>query len=417
MNRNIMLGQFTKVLTHGNKVILGNRRNGKWMKMSQECYEILKLAMQESATTNELIEAFEDQEDKEYFFELLQLLYKENLLADTEEMLLFDKNFSVDIAITNRCNLRCKHCCVDSDLTNLSDPLDTDVLKTVLNKVVKSKPKSICLTGGEPLIRKDFFEILSHLNDIYDGEIRVMTNGTLINSENVKQLVAHVSAIDFSIDGVNEDTCSTIRGKGVFNKVLHSVELLKNHHFDKISLSMVLTKENYVLRNQFEELNKELGTRGIARAFSPIGRGKDNKDSLQPKEKEVQIEEIRMMNLDIDDVHICLCGGLFKEIYINSKGQIYPCGLLERDKYYVGNILEIEDLSSFLGSGEFKKYDGYQNWEYLQPDKHEKCKDCDVNLFCWNCLHYLDLIESNDGFYESVCPELKRNFQRIVWED
>lgn len=156
MNRNIMLGQFTKVLTHGNKVILGNRMNGKWMKMSQECYEILKLAMQESATTNELIEAFEDQEDKEYFFELLQLLYKENLLADTEEMLLFDKNFSVDIAITNRCNLRCKHCCVDSDLTNLSDPLDTDVLKTVLNKVVKSKPKSICLTGGEPLIRKDF---------------------------------------------------------------------------------------------------------------------------------------------------------------------------------------------------------------------------------------------------------------------
>jgi len=415
MNNKIIVSRFTKIMTHGNKVILGSRRNGKWIKISYECYEVLCLAAQEGATANSLIEAFEDPEDKEYFDKLLKLLYKERLLVEHEEPLEYDRNFSVDIAVTNRCNLRCTHCCVDSDLTSFSDPMDTGMLKNVLKKVVMCRPKSICLTGGEPLVRKDFFEILTYLHDIYDGEIRLMTNGTLINRKNVNELISCISAIDISIDGIDEKTCSFVRGKGVFNKAITSVHLLKERNFDNISLSMVLTKENFALRDEFHKLNDQLGTRAITRAFSPIGRGSDNKESLQPMEKEAQMEEKRMLKFDKEDVHICVCGALFKEIYINYRGDIYPCGLLERDKYYLGNIMDIPDLHAFLENGDFKKSDGYHNWELLQPDKHIRCKDCDVNLFCWNCLHYLDLLDENESFFNNVCPELKQNFQRIVW--
>ena len=118
MSQSIIFNQFTKSIIHGNRVILGNRRNGKWIKISKECYEILKLAEAENATTNELIEAFEDKGDQEYFKELLRLLFKEDLLAAQEELVHFDNDLSIDIAVTNRCNLKCKHCCVDADLTN-----------------------------------------------------------------------------------------------------------------------------------------------------------------------------------------------------------------------------------------------------------------------------------------------------------
>lgn len=417
MNKNMILSQFTKIMTHENKVIIGSRKSGKWLKISKECFDILELAINEKASSEQLIEAFESNEDKEYFLQLLQLLYKENILVENEENSQLEKGFSIDVAITNRCNLRCTHCCVDSDLTNFTDPMDTETLKDVLNKVVKCKPKSICLTGGEPMLRKDFFEVLYHLNNIYDGEIRVMTNGTFITSNNVKDLITHVSAIDISIDGINEETCSVVRGKGVFNKVLNSIDLLKSNGFDKISLSMVLTKGNYELRNEFQQLNEQLGTRGITRAFSPIGRAESNKDVLQPKEKEIEMEGKRFQNLNCDDLHVCTCGALIKELYINYMGKIYPCGLLENDKYCIGDVIKIEDLNNFLENETFKKSEGYKNWIHLQPDKHEKCKDCNVNLFCWNCLHYLELVENNEYFFEKVCPELKRNLQGIIWGD
>lgn len=417
MSQSIIFNPFTKAMVHGNRAIIGNRRNGKWIKISKECYEILKLAEGEKATTNELIEAFEDKGDQEYFKELLRLLFAEDLLIAKEELIHFDKDLSVDIAVTNRCNLKCTHCCVDADFANLMDPMDTYTLKDVIKKVVTCRPKRICLTGGEPLIRKDFFEILTYLRDLYEGEIRIMTNGTLINQENVEMLVACANAIDISIDGVNEETCSNIRGKGVFKRVVDSIHLLKAHHFNKISLSMVLTKENYRLRDQFQALNDQLGTRGITRAFSPIGRGDDNKSSLQPKEEEALFEEERMKKVTQDDIHVCMCGALFKEFYINYEGNIYPCGLMEKDEYCVGNILNVDNFSNFLAEGAFKVSVGYSNWQRLQPDQHEKCKDCDVNLFCWNCLHYLDLVEGNETFFKEVCPELKRNYQDIVWGD
>lgn len=111
-------------------------------------------------------------------------------------------------------------------------------------------PKLV-FSGGEPMVRSDFWEILDYTRKNYKGKIDIATNATLINEANVDRLIANVNRLDISIDGIDEDSCSEIRGKGVFNKVIRSINLLKERGFDEIYLSMVISDYNKELKKVF----------------------------------------------------------------------------------------------------------------------------------------------------------------------
>lgn len=110
----------------------------------------------------------------------------------------------------------------------------------------------------------------------FEGIIILATNGTLIHKGNVSDIIQYIDRIDISVDGVDEESSRKIRGRGVFAKVLKSVELLKLNGFDSISLSMVLTEDNEKLEEQFLDLNRKLGTFPVLRRISWIGRALEN---------------------------------------------------------------------------------------------------------------------------------------------
>ncbi|WP_330653158.1 radical SAM protein, partial [Clostridioides difficile] len=73
------------------------------------------------------------------------------------------------------------------------------------------------------LIREDFFEIIKYIKQkLPDTKLILSTNGTLIDEHNVDFIITNFEKIDISIDGVDENTCSETRGKGVFHKVISS---------------------------------------------------------------------------------------------------------------------------------------------------------------------------------------------------
>ena len=78
----------------------------------------------------------------------------------------------------------------------------------------------------------------------------------LINENNVRWLVEWCDAFEISIDGVDEETCSLVRGKGVFHKVCDRVRLIKKYTDKPISLSMVFSDKNDYLVPQFKELKR-----------------------------------------------------------------------------------------------------------------------------------------------------------------
>lgn len=146
-------------------------------------------------------------------------------------------------------------------------------------------PKSITSSGGEPMIREDFFDIASFLRENYTGIITLSTNGTLITKDNVAKLCDLVDQIDISIDGIDEESCAKIRGRGVFGKVLNSVDLIHECDFTNVSLSMVFSDTNEMYEEQFYELNKKLGTKALPRIYADIGRAKKNREQFTSKTK------------------------------------------------------------------------------------------------------------------------------------
>lgn len=309
---------YITVLENENRVIIANRWNGQWMKISKECFDIILEILKKDAKEIAWEDIFADDDDMEYIRKVFNNLIDMDILKKEEDYFIE----SVYISLTHKCNLRCIHCSVNAGIEE-SDILDTDEIKNVIHKLENSKVKTIIFTGGEPLVRNDIFDILKYARRSFSGKIVLMTNGTLINKDNVKELTTNLNAIDISIDGVDESTCSIIRGSGVFDKVMQAVELLHNNSFFNIALSMVSSIENNKNLETFYALNKKLETKAVVRVFCERGRGKLSKDkfvevlpndNVQPSITDKEYEEMKKELYD--QILACSCGAGHKQLLL-----------------------------------------------------------------------------------------------------
>ncbi len=86
------------------------------------------------------------------------------------------------------------------------------------------------------------FEILSYTKEKFKGKIRLSTNATLIKENQVDEIIDGLYAMEISLDGYDELSCSKVRGKGVFTKVINLIKYIKSKGFNNIGLSMVVGK-------------------------------------------------------------------------------------------------------------------------------------------------------------------------------
>lgn len=264
-----------KKIIHNDKLVLINLNTGQWIRMSMTVYKIIDKFIVKNVPYEQLMTVLADEEDKRYVASIIkQMLEIEVIYCGKEKC----RNQKVVIfEVTNRCNLRCVHCCNNADVCSDYELSKNEVIK-ILDFLISNDPVNIIISGGEPLIRDDFVEIICYLRKNYDGKITVMTNATLINKNNVSFIVKNIDEINISIDGIDEKTTDRVRGKGVFKKVLDTVNLLHEEDFGNIALSMVFGDKNYHLESKFIALNRRLGTRPVIRGFAEMGRGKENKD-------------------------------------------------------------------------------------------------------------------------------------------
>lgn len=141
--------------------------------------------------------------------------------------------------LTNRCNLSCLHCYSKASLDS-TDTFSTEKIKQTIDELVLNKIKFIIFSGGEPLVRKDIFEIANYAKE--RGIITYLsTNGLYINSQNAKKIVDTFNYIGVSIDG-DESTHDYFRGlKGSFKKSLEAMRMIKNAG-GKIGIRFTMTK-------------------------------------------------------------------------------------------------------------------------------------------------------------------------------
>ena len=338
MNRNI------QILEYKNKVVLANNLTGAWLRITKEIYEYLVIAIKLNYSKELFIRSFVKPEDQLYI-EILLNRMKELGIIDSQEIF-FPK--SITFEVTNRCNLKCSHCCLNAN--NNSEEMTTQKILQVLKKITKWGVDKITITGGEPLFRNDILKILAFLRQSFRGMIILSTNGVLINENNIEAIIGYVDRIDISIDGVDEESCSRVRGNGVFGKVIKSVYLLKKRGFDLISLSMVLTEENEKLVEKFMQLNQKLGTYPVIRRISWLGRALENKSRLMTGDIPYQYGA----EIDCSEKGMCTyenCSNLVTKYHIRYDGSVYACQTIDDERYRIGHIDQISNFSKIVDVG------------------------------------------------------------------
>jgi len=145
--------------------------------------------------------------------------------------------------LIRRCNLTCKHCYSISTDKDFPGELDTQQVFTTMDDLKQFKVPVLILSGGEPLMRADIFEISQRAKDMgfYVG---LSTNGTLITEQNIKDIArVNYDYVGISIDGIKETHDKFRRRIGSFDEAMKGITLCKEHGI-KVGMRFTLTQDN-----------------------------------------------------------------------------------------------------------------------------------------------------------------------------
>lgn len=142
--------------------------------------------------------------------------------------------------ITGACNQACKHCHIGGRSSYKRRTLEEDLSR--IDYFVASGVQNLLLTGGEPLLNKNIFQIIKGARS-YDIDTAILTNGSLIN-EQISEKIADskANAVQISIDGLY-GLHDNVRGYGAFNQVERAVSNLKKHEIKPL-MKLTITKMN-----------------------------------------------------------------------------------------------------------------------------------------------------------------------------
>ena len=188
--------------------------------------------------------------------------------------------------ITRRCNLHCIHCRSSSEevVNDHPDPKKEECIRIIDDITSFAKPVMV-LTGGEPLLRKDFFEIAKY--GTQKGlRVCLATNGTLVNDEICQKLKeVDIKMVSLSLDGPNEDIHDDFRKqKGAFKATINAAKLFKKHDIPFL-INSSFTKRNQNTIQEVYKLAKELGaTAWYMFMIVPTGRAEELLNELISRE-------------------------------------------------------------------------------------------------------------------------------------
>ena len=176
-----------------------------------------------------------------------------NLLQDA-----FGRRFPyIRLSITDVCNFKCDYCLPDGYKIDKSDNrtfISAEEIKRLAKALSQLGVSKIRLTGGEPTIRKDFFEIVNILKENSGIKKTVITtNGYKLENLAEKLVESKLDGINISIDSLNKDTFKKITGHDRLEEILKGIKKLQSLGFNKIKINAVLLKNINSSEKDFEQ--------------------------------------------------------------------------------------------------------------------------------------------------------------------
>ncbi|WP_016732751.1 radical SAM/SPASM domain-containing protein [Saccharolobus islandicus] len=320
--------------------------------------------------------------------------------------------------LTRKCNLKCLHCYINASPES-EDGSTTEEALRLIDEMAEMKIPLIIMSGGEPLMRRDFFELASYAR-IKGIKLALSTNGTLITESVAKKLKElDFSYVGISLDSYDPEFHDKFRGlNGAFNMTVKGIKNAINVGLN-VGLRFTITARNIHQIDEYVKLALELGVKRITfYHLSASGRGKELREWMYtPEEYDSFIN--KMINYAIklsgkieiettlgqfDGVYIAKklardeeelekymkfvensggCGRKMISIYPN--GDVYPCQFI--DFYKLGNVRE-KPLKEIIKNipDLFINTDKYLRGKYCDKCKYKlACKGGDrARAYYWN---------------------------------
>jgi len=203
--------------------------------------------------------------------------------------------------LTRTCNLKCVHCYTDSAAQKYPNELSTDQCKAVLQDLAEFKVPAVLFSGGEPLVRKDLFELAEYARGL-GLHVVLSTNGTLIDQAAARKFVELKFAyIGISLDSATPAIHDKFRGaEGAFRRAMEGFKHCTEAG-QKVGLRLTLTRHT---AQDLDKIFDLIEANGIDRAcfyhLCPAGRGKDL-SALEPQEARGAIDTIFTRTKDLID--------------------------------------------------------------------------------------------------------------------
>lgn len=174
------------------------------------------------------------------------------------------------IWITNKCNLRCKMCDQwKTDETMLSQELTAQEWYSFIDSVSRMYAIVITITGGEPLLREDIFDIIKYIRK-KGIACHLCSNGIMLDEVYINKLKeTGINSISVSLDSYCAEIHNELRGVDCFETVIKGIKLLRQIAPEiKVGINYVINKKNFHNMDQMISFAENLGVNQIK--FDPI---------------------------------------------------------------------------------------------------------------------------------------------------
>ncbi len=255
--------------------------------------------------------------------------------------------------LTYACNLACVHCLSSSGRRDPRE-LSTDEAKAVLDELQRLQVFYINIGGGEPTIRKDFFELVDYAID-HDIGVKFSTNGTYLDAAAARRLAAmDYMDVQISLDGVDALTNDHVRGDGSYAAARRAMDNLADAGFGPFKISIVVTRHNVDQLDEFKALADSYGAQLRVTRLRPSGRGADSWHELHPTNDQ-QYQIYKWLLAKGEDVltgdsffhlnalgeplpGLNMCGAGRVVCLIDPIGDVYACPFVIHDEFRAGSV-------------------------------------------------------------------------------
>ncbi len=344
------------------------------------------------------------------------------LEVETDEAIYEIEFGQIQIEITGNCNMSCQHCRAANQVKR-DMPIEQIIKIIKFARQFSPNYKEIILSGGEPLVHRDFLNVLKNVRENGGDFVTLTTNGLLLNDKHlscIKDLDFPRFMLSVSLDSLNSEEHDKFRKhKGAFSKAVSALRLIGESGLSNVVASMrsTLQASQICEMESMVSFARNLGCKRVSfSSIHPAGKAIEREDLWMTREQKMDfLKEVYRLKKIFPDVNVttndplkCIlrgkndvgeegelvfdgCAAAAVTFNVNADGVMTPCALVDVPMMNVFSLTIKEMIEQYQKNLLVKGM--------LDMNLGGKCGKCNLKYQCGGC-RARALIQNGDFFGE-----------------